>query len=130
MYAIRSYYARFKNVIHDMRFLRDGGFVPVIEENVQQGCELVGICGGYQMLGRIIHDPYGIESNDGSLQGLDFLEMETVIEKEKNLVRKSGVHLASGKEVSGYEIHHGISSKIGEPVVQFTDGSSCSYNFV
>jgi len=114
-----------KNVIHDMRFLRDGGFVPVIEENVQQGCELVGICGGYQMLGRIIHDPYRIESNDGSLQGLGFLQMETVIEKEKNLIRKHGIHLTSGKEVYGYEIHHGISSKAGEPVVQFSDGSSC-----
>ena len=114
-----------KNVIHDMKFLRDEGFAEIIKENIERGCEIVGICGGYQMLGRVIHDPHAIESNDGSLTGLGFLPMETIIEKEKRLTRKSGIHKASGKEVFGYEIHHGVSSKSEVPLIEFADGTSC-----
>ena len=96
-----------------------------ISRCLEKGCEVVGICGGYQMLGKLIHDPYEIESVDGRLSGLGYLEIETVIERDKNLTRKSGVHQLSGKKIFGYEIHHGISSIAGQPVLCFDDGTSC-----
>ncbi len=114
-----------KNVIHDLRFLKDGGFAEKIDKCLLNGCEIVGICGGYQMLGKVISDPYKIESADGQLPGLGYLEMETVIEQDKNLTRKSGIHQLSGKKVFGYEIHHGISSMSEFPVLRFNDGTLC-----
>lgn len=114
-----------KNVIHDLHFLKSGGFVEKIAECHGKGCEIVGICGGYQMLGQAIKDPYGIESTDSQLPGLGYLPMETVIERDKNLTRKMGMHTLSGKTVSGYEIHHGISSVPSEPLLSFADGTKC-----
>lgn len=114
-----------KNVIHDLRFLQESGFAEKIDRCLAYGCELVGICGGYQMLGKVIHDPYEIESIDGRLSGLSYLDMETVIERDKNLTRKTGVHQLSGKKIFGYEIHHGVSSTTQAPVLHFDDGTSC-----
>ncbi len=62
---------------------------------------------------------------DGQLSGLGYLDMETVIELDKNLTRKSGVHQLSGKKIFGYEIHHGISSMAQIPVLRFDDGTFC-----
>jgi cobyric acid synthase CobQ len=114
-----------KNVIHDLRFLQTGGFAEMIDRCLEGGCEIVGICGGYQMLGKLINDPYEIESTDGQLSGLGYLDMETVIERDKNLTRKTGVHQLSGKKIFGYEIHHGISSMTQFPVLRFDDGTIC-----
>lgn len=114
-----------KNVIHDINFLRSGGFVEKLAECRENGCEIVGICGGYQILGETIKDPYGIESTDGQSPGLGYLPMETVIERDKRLTRKTGVHTLSGKAVFGYEIHHGISSIAAEPLLSFADGTTC-----
>ncbi|GAB6191730.1 cobyric acid synthase [Desulfocastanea catecholica] len=114
-----------KNVIHDLRFLQESGFAEKIDRCLADDCELVGICGGYQMLGKVIHDPYEIESIDGRLSGLSYLDMETVIERDKNLTRKAGVHQLSGKKIFGYEIHHGVSSTTQVPVLHFDDGTSC-----
>ena len=114
-----------KNVIHDLHFLKTAGFAQKITQCKDAGCEIVGICGGYQMLGMVITDPYGIESMDGELNGLGYIDMETVIEREKMLTRKSGIHQLSGKSITGYEIHHGISSVAAEPLLRFEDGSTC-----
>ncbi len=114
-----------KNVIHDLRFLKNGGFAEKITLCLEEGCEVIGICGGYQMLGKVINDPYEIESTDGQLSGLGYLDMETVIERDKNLTRKSGIHHLSGKKIFGYEIHHGISSVTQAPVLHFDDGTIC-----
>jgi cobyric acid synthase len=114
-----------KNVIHDLHFLKSGGFVEKLAQCRDKGCEIVGICGGYQMLGTAIKDPYGIESSDGQLPGLGYLQMETVIERDKQLTRKAGIHQLSGKKVVGYEIHHGISSLSSEPLLCYADGSTC-----
>ncbi len=114
-----------KNVIHDLHFLRSGGFVEKIARCRDDGCEIVGICGGYQMLGTAIQDPYGIESTDGQVAGLGYLPMDTVIERDKRLTRKAGVHHLSGKRVNGYEIHHGISSVAAEPLLRFDDATTC-----
>lgn len=114
-----------KNVIHDLQFFKSEGFVEVLGKCRDAGCEIVGICGGYQMLGQVINDPYGIESADGQLAGLGYLPMQTVIERDKRLTRKEGTHLVSAMKVFGYEIHHGISSQPSAPVLSFSDGSSC-----
>jgi adenosylcobyric acid synthase len=114
-----------KNVIHDLQFLKSGGFVEGIDRCLEAGAEIIGICGGYQMLGKVIKDPHGIESGDGQLTGLGYLDMETVIELSKQLTRKSGVHQLSGKDIVGYEIHHGISSLADTSVLSFNDGTSC-----
>lgn len=114
-----------KNVIHDLRFLKNGGFAEKITHCLEKGCEVIGICGGYQMLGQVINDPYEIESTNGQLSGLGYLDMETVIEQDKNLTRKSGTHKLSGKKIFGYEIHHGISSVTQAPVLHFDDGTIC-----
>jgi len=114
-----------KNVIHDLQFLKEGGFLDAVRKCHKNGAEVIGICGGYQMLGKMIEDPYQIESGLGQIDGFGMLDMTTVIEKEKNLTRKKGVHRNSGKEIYGYEIHHGISSAGQGPVLAFDDGSSC-----
>ncbi len=114
-----------KNVIHDLRFLQDSGFAEKIDQCLTESCEVVGICGGYQMLGKVIHDPYEIESIDGQLSALGYLDMETVIERDKNLTRKAGVHQLSAKKIFGYEIHHGISSRTQAALLHFDDGTSC-----
>ncbi|MEE4135726.1 MAG: cobyric acid synthase, partial [Desulforhopalus sp.] len=114
-----------KNVIADLTRLERHGLVAAIRQAVAAGAELVGICGGYQMLGKKIGDPYAIESATREIDGMGFLAMTTQIETEKRLTRKSGVHKHSGERVFGYEIHHGISTQNGEPVLLFEDGSSC-----
>jgi cobyric acid synthase CobQ len=114
-----------KNVIHDLRFLKESGFAEKIDRCLTDGCEIVGICGGYQMLGKVIHDPYEIESIDGQLSALGYIDMETVIERDKNLTRKAGVHQLSGKKIFGYEIHHGVSSRTQAALLHFDDGTNC-----
>ncbi|MGW8193428.1 MAG: cobyric acid synthase [Desulforhopalus sp.] len=114
-----------KNVINDLKFLRSKGLVEKINRCLENGSEVIGICGGYQMLGRGIEDPHGIESPDGHITGLGYLDMDTVLEIEKNLTRKTGKHSLSQQRVYGYEIHHGISSLNGMPVVEFDDGTTC-----
>lgn len=114
-----------KNVIHDLHFLLQGGFVPKIDACLASGGEVVGVCGGYQMLGTVIKDPHQIESADGQINGLGFLNMETVIEESKRLTRKRGTHLQSRTEIYGYEIHHGVSSLSSQPLLSFDDGTTC-----
>ena len=114
-----------KNVLHDLSFLREGGFISKIGELFAAGCEIVGICGGYQILGQSVEDPYNIESGEGSAAGLGLLPITTTIEREKRLTRKTGIHQPSGERVVGYEIHHGVSPAAGEPLLHFDDGSSC-----
>jgi len=114
-----------KNVIHDLHYLKSEGFIEVIAGNYKRGCEIVGICGGYMMLGEKIEDPHAIESSAGAMAGLNLLPMITVIEKSKRLTRVEGLHQLSGTKISGYEIHHGISTDSDNPLFVFNDNSSC-----
>lgn len=68
---------------------------------------IVGICGGFQMLGQYISDPDQIESDGGSAQGMGLLPLQTTLAPEKTLTRTNGMHSQSKMEVIGYEIHHG-----------------------
>jgi len=84
--------------------------------------EIVGICGGFQMLGRTIDDPHQIEGS-GKLDALGLLDLDTVLEKEKTLTRQTSIHRDSGLEVYGYEIHHGQTPCNQRPVLEMKDGN-------
>jgi cobyric acid synthase CobQ len=113
-----------KNTLGDLEYLRQSGLGVRIRALVDRGrTELVGICGGFQMLGREIRDPLGIESQTQAAAGLGLLEVETVLAAEKTLVRTSAVHEPTGLEVVGYEIHHGRTSSNGSvPMFRRPDG--------
>ncbi|MDG4475887.1 cobyric acid synthase [Thiovibrio frasassiensis] len=98
-----------KNVIGDLKWLFGSGLAEALKKYSNKGREIVGICGGFQMLGTSIEDPHHIESAGETLAGLGLLDLATVLEKDKTLVRQSGTHLASSLAVHGYEIHHGQS---------------------
>jgi len=114
-----------KNVAGDLRYLQEKGFHQVIRNLAANGCNIVGVCGGYQMLGRNIADPHNIETSSHEMKGIGLIDIDTVLEPEKTLQRKEGVHLPSSQKIVGYEIHHGVSDTHGEPVLAFTDGSTC-----
>jgi len=114
-----------KNVIGDLSFLISTGMFAAIQKLAQKGCEIVGICGGYMMLGRSIEDPHGIESNNQTCRGLSLIDFKTVLAPDKTLTRKSGTHIPSGQPVVGYEIHHGLTNSNDNTLFSYTDGSSC-----
>lgn len=99
-----------KSTLGDLRFVREQGWDIDILAHHRQGGHVMGICGGYQMLGKTVEDPNGIEGLPGQEQGLGLLNIQTVLEDTKILEQTSGVHLASGCDVSGYEIHMGRTS--------------------
>jgi len=113
-----------KNVIGDLIYLKESGLDQRLSQMAREGrTEMVGVCGGFQILGREIADPYGIESEGRSLQGLGLLPVTTVLEKEKTLVRVQAKHLPSGLDLYGYEIHHGRTDGQGlQAVVRREDG--------
>lgn len=115
-----------KNVIGDLRFLLDKGFAKPLQRLAEKGCEIVGICGGYQILGKTIADPLGIESNLETITALGLLNITTELKAEKRLIRQKGTHLQSGLDVFGYEIHHGISESSDQtPVLRFDSDACC-----
>jgi len=114
-----------KNVIHDLLYLQREGFSEILEKNFKAGCEIIGICGGYMMLGETIQDPHEIESSLGQIDGLKYLNMTTSIGKTKQLTRVKGIHKISDTKISGYEIHHGISTDSSKPLFIFENKSSC-----
>lgn len=115
-----------KNVVSDLAFLRQQKLDERVVNFARAGGEVVGICGGYQMLGKTIKDPLGLEGSGGcSVQGLALLQIDTELAVDKTLTRQEGVHLPSGRAVTGYEIHHGISVSKDIPILQFTDGHQC-----
>ncbi len=96
-----------KATIADLEFLRDEGWAIDILAHHRQGGHILGLCGGYQMLGRRIADPLGMEGRRGEASGLGLLDIDTVLGAEKRLGRAAGVDVATGMPVEGYEIHLG-----------------------
>jgi adenosylcobyric acid synthase len=94
----------------DLAALRANGWDIDIAAHVRAGGRVLGLCGGYQMLGKIIADPDGIEGAPGSSEGLGLLDVETVLTPVKNLRVETGRHLASGAAISGYHMHLGETS--------------------
>ena len=96
-----------KSTISDLEFLRAQGWDIDILAHHRRGGRILGICGGYQMLGKVIADNEGIEGKPGSVEALGLLDLETEMRPEKTTRRVSGRHLRTGSPVSGYEIHVG-----------------------
>lgn len=98
-----------KSVRSDLAWLRNNGWVEYLERHLRYGGRVMGICGGFQMLGRTIADPLGLEGTAGESPGLGWLELVTMLEAEKQLRNTGGVLRLEGAEVRGYEIHAGVS---------------------
>ena len=105
-----------KNTISDLNWVRQNGLEAAIKQLAAKGTPVIGICGGYQMLGRTITDASGVEGG-GSIAGMGLLPIDTEFAEEKHRTRVSGVAKAEGfwkdfdgAELTGYEIHMGATS--------------------
>ncbi|HZU73170.1 MAG TPA: cobyric acid synthase [Acidimicrobiales bacterium] len=94
-----------KSTVADLEWLRASGFEAALATRRAEGATILGICGGYQMLGRSIADPEGVESSSPRTDGLGWLAVDTVYEPDKTVRQRRG--RAMGEAVTGYEIHHG-----------------------
>ena len=116
-----------KTTMADLWWLRERGFAAEIRRQFDTGTPVVGICGGYQMMGRRILDPHGVESPDPEATGLDLLPVDTVFAPVKETHRVRGLvadnsgmlEQAGDAAVEGYEIHMGSSVPTGEAAVPF-----------
>ncbi len=117
-----------KNVRADLAWLREQGWEAALRRHLRYGGKLIGVCGGFQMLGRALHDPLGLEGAPGSTAGFDWLAIETTLAAEKQLAQVEGVLSWNNAPVTGYEIHMGVSSgaALRQPAVHLagrTDGA-------
>jgi adenosylcobyric acid synthase len=96
-----------KSTRGDLDFLRAQGWDIDLRAHRRRGGHVLGLCGGYQMLGRSVADPEGIEGPAGEMPGLGLLDVTTVMTTQKSLTRVDAVHVASCERVSAYEIHIG-----------------------
>jgi adenosylcobyric acid synthase len=114
-----------KNTILDLLWLRQSGLAAWVTRQHQCGATVIGICGGFQMLGRSIHDPLGVESSVRFAEGLDLLPCRTVLGAEKTTVVRQGV-TTTGIPLSGYEIHMGTTTIDAElpPFAVFEGGAT------
>ena len=99
-----------KSTISDLENLRVNGWDIDLKAHYRRGGKILGICGGYQMLGAEIHDPEGIEGLPSSVAGLGYLDVTTIMASKKNLSLVSARTLKNGIQVNGYEIHIGVTS--------------------
>lgn len=135
-----------KNVINDCQKLMDNGWQTHLQKHLRYGGKILGICGGYQVLGRAIDDPDGIENNGkaNSQQGLGLLNIETTLHPNKQLATVSGNFTeafikslsnttaaenesnhtkAETNQVSGYEIHCGVTESLEQPLLSLNNGN-------
>ena len=98
-----------KSTRADLAYLRAQGWDIDLAAHLRRGGRVLGICGGYQMLGQIVRDPDGIEGAAGETPGLAALAIETVMTPDKRLTRTEAIHAATGLPMQGYEIHIGRS---------------------
>lgn len=96
-----------KSTVSDLAALRREGWDIDLLAHVRRGGLVLGLCGGYQMLGRTISDPQGLEGATGSVPGLGLLDVDTTLLPDKTLTRITGTHAPTGAALAGYEIHLG-----------------------
>ncbi|MEJ3657472.1 cobyric acid synthase [Actinomycetes bacterium KLBMP 9759] len=108
-----------KSTVADLAWLRRSGLADAVVAHARAGRPVLGICGGYQMLGRSIADPHGVEG--GSADGLGLLDLEIEFDRDKHLANPTGT--AWGEPVAGYEIHHGRVVRSGDPGLIGTEGN-------
>lgn len=130
-----------KNTIRDMLYLREQGLEQEIKELAKRGTVIMGICGGYQMLGTMLYDPWETEAGVGDVPGMGLLDISTTFFKDKATHRcraeliSTAINMPTGSELTGYEIHTGkvefgpdstpllrITERSGEPT-QINDGA-------
>ena len=110
-----------KNTRADLDFMRQNDWDKDLFRHLRFGGKVMGICGGYQMLGQKIHDPDGVEGAAGSSIGLGLLAQETVLKEQKQLRRVVGTMQLPEQEavnVTGYEIHAGTTTPLEQPLIQ------------
>jgi hypothetical protein len=118
----------------DLKWLHDSGWYKFILEHHARGGAVLGLCGGYQMLGRVVHDPHGVESDKGSSKGLALLPIETTIAPaECKIVKpRKAMMLPTHIQVEGFELHCGRSIVVSEyvsgyervsPLLVYEDGT-------
>ena len=114
-----------KATIADLAALRDAGFDIDIAAHLRRGGTVLGLCGGYQMLGRTVHDPDGIEGPPGTAAGLGLLDVETTLSGEKRLEPVAGA-TSDGAPFAGYEMHMGVTegADCARPFARLADGSA------
>ncbi|MCC0638184.1 MULTISPECIES: cobyric acid synthase [unclassified Clostridioides] len=109
-----------KSTIDDLKYIRESGLESQIKNLHSQGKLIFGICGGYQMLGKKLKDPYHVESEIEEVDGIGLLDTETIFEEEKTttqveatIIECTGEYMNNlkGKKVKGYEIHMGITNR-------------------
>lgn len=96
-----------KSTIGDLQFVKDQGWDVDLVAHHRRGGRILGLCGGYQMLGTQLSDPAGVEGPVGTVAGLGLLAVETVLAGDKRLTEVRGTHLETGTPVAGYEMHIG-----------------------
>jgi len=124
-----------KSTIGDLNVVKQQGWDQQIKRHLRYGGKLIGICGGFQMLGSEITDPNGLESASSTCAGLNLFEMSTQLLPNKILDRKIGVLTVSNSKCSGYEIHMGRSDGVAldRPAIVgdgFKDGAISEDNCV
>ena len=113
-----------KATIADLAFFRAQGWDIDLFAHARRGGRVLGLCGGYQMLGRRIADPEGAEGPAGEVAGLGLLDVETTLWGDKALVAVAGTCLANGARFEGYEMHIGRTTGPGtaRPLLRYADG--------
>lgn len=98
-----------KNTRADLAWLKEQGWSQALRRHLRYGGKVIGICGGFQMLGRSVSDPHGVEGAPGASEGFGLLDVETELTREKRLTQVHGHCAFADADVAGYEIHMGIS---------------------
>src|SRR5882757_2217645 len=111
-----------KATLADLAALRDTGWDIDLRAHLRRGGHVLGICGGYQMLGKKISDPNGIEGPPAMVEGLGLLDIETVLEGDKVLVEITGETAAEGVPFKGYEMHIGRTTGSSQPLLKLCSG--------
>jgi len=113
-----------KNTRDDFIWLKQHGWIEQINKHLRYGGKLLGICGGFQMLGKAIHDPEGVEATAGSIDTFNLLDFETTLNSDKQLKNITGHLVHSKAKISGYEIHCGVSKgpALNHPALSLNNG--------
>jgi adenosylcobyric acid synthase len=113
-----------KNTRADLAWLRAQGWDTALARHLRYGGKVLGVCGGFQMLGQRVSDPHGVEGSAGESEGLGLLEMSTTMGRDKQLRQVAGVCIfdGSGARVEGYEIHMGASEGVALAAPAFRIG--------
>ena len=113
-----------KATIADLAALREQGWHIDLAAHVRRGGRVLGVCGGYQMLGQRIEDPEGIEGEQRACEGLGLLEVSTIMSTAKTLAQVAGRCLIEGAPFTGYEMHLGVTTGPDalRPMLEMADG--------